>query len=238
MIKTAFVTGGTRGIGAAIARQLKEEGYNVIVSYKENAENASLFFEQTRIPTYRFDIADAKQTKEAMHCILQEHGDIEVLIHNAGITRDGFFHKMTCEMWNDVICTNLMSCFYVIHPVIQRMRDRRYGRIICLSSLNAQKGQIGQTNYSAAKAGILGFVKSLALENVSRGITVNAITPGYIDTDMVQHIPKSTLNKIVETIPIQRLGKPQEVARLVSFLVHESSSYITGSIFPINGGSL
>ncbi len=235
-MRSVLVTGGNRGIGAAICICLKKLGYNVIGTYNTNHEQAATFSKEHSIPFYSFDLANPEQTQEKLQEILKIHGSIDCLVHNAGITCDGFFHKMTLDRWQKVLQTNLLSCFQVTHPLIQGMRERNFGRLIYLTSVNALKGQIGQTNYCAAKAGLIGFVKALALENANKNITVNAIAPGYTDTDMVASINQSTLEKIVESIPAKRLGRPEEIAECIAFLLSEKASYITGSTLHVNGG--
>lgn len=231
-----LVTGGNRGIGAAICITLKKLNYDVIGSYLTNHEQATAFSKKYSIPFYNFNVADPNDTQQKLQEILNTHGPIDCLVHNAGITRDGFFHKMTFDRWQDVLQTNLLSCFQVTHPLIQGMRERNFGRLIYITSVNAVKGQAGQTNYCAAKAGLIGFVKSLALENASKNITVNAIAPGYTETDMVSAINQPVLEKIIEAIPAKRLAKPEEIADCVAFLLSEKASYITGSTLHINGG--
>ena len=235
-MKNVLVTGGSRGIGAAISLRLKREGYFVIASYNSNHHKAEDFSKTHGIPTYSFNVANARDCEKNIAKIIADHGNIDALIHNAGITKDGFFHKMPLENWVDVMETNLMSCFYVTKPLIEHMRNRNYGRLIYLSSVNAIKGQAGQTNYTAAKAGIIGFVRSLALENANKGITVNAVAPGYTDTDMVGAIGESILSKIIEMIPSKRLGRPEEIAETINFLMSDGASYITGTTININGG--
>lgn len=235
-MRQVLVTGGNRGIGAAICLSLKKLGYNVIGTYNNNHQQAEDFSKEHAIPFYSFDLANPQQTQEIIIKILEKHGEIDCLVHNAGITSDGFFHKMTLESWQKVIQTNLMSCFQITHPLIQGMRERSFGRLVYLTSVNALKGQIGQTNYCASKAGLIGFVKALALENANKNITVNAIAPGYTNTDMVANIDQSVLEKIVESIPSKRLGTPEEIAECVAFLLSDKASYITGSTLHINGG--
>lgn len=235
-MRQVLVTGGNRGIGAAICLSLKELGYNVIGTYNNNHQQANDFSKTHSIPFYSFDLANPQQTQEAIAKILAQHGAIDCLVHNAGITSDGFFHKMSLDNWQKVIQTNLMSCFQITHPLIQGMRERSFGRLVYLTSVNALKGQVGQTNYCASKAGLIGFVKALALENANKNITVNAIAPGYTNTDMVADIDKSILEKIVDSIPAKRLGTPEEIAECVAFLLSDKSSYITGSTLHINGG--
>lgn len=235
-MRNVLVTGGNRGIGAAICICLKKLSYNVIGTYNTNHEQAAAFSKEHSIPFYGFDLSNPEQTQEKIQMILDKHGQIDCLVHNAGMTCDGFFHKMTLDRWQKVLHTNLLSCFQVTHPLIQGMRERNFGRLIYLTSVNALKGQIGQTNYCAAKAGLIGFVKALALENANKNITVNAIAPGYTETDMVAAIDQSTLEKIVDSIPSKRLGKPQEIADCIAFLLSENASYITGSTMHVNGG--
>lgn len=232
----AFVTGGTRGIGEAISIHLKANGYHVIAAYATNHEKAENFSKEHAIDTVCCDVTNEQQIKEVISSVLEKHGKIDVLVHNAGITRDSFFHKMDSQKWHEVISTNLNSCFYVTRPIIESMRAQNFGRIILLSSINGLKGQMGQTNYCAAKAGIIGFAKALALENAAKGITVNAIAPGYIETEMVAAIDAKILDQIKAQIPVGRLGKPEEIAKLVSFLADESSGFITGETININGG--
>ena len=235
-MRRVLITGGNRGIGAAISITLKNLGYDVIASYNTNHEQAARFSKEHDIPVYGFNIIDPISTQEKIIEILKNHGPVDCLVHNAGITRDGFFHKMTMDNWLEVLQTNLLSCFQVTRPLIEGMRDRKFGRLIYITSVNALKGQVGQTNYSAAKSGLIGFVKSLALENASKGITVNAIAPGYTDTDMVAGIAESLLNKIIETIPAKRLATVQEIADSVAYLISEKANYITGTTLHINGG--
>jgi acetoacetyl-CoA reductase len=235
--RIAVVTGGTRGIGAAICIALKEAGYRVAANYAHNEPAAKAFHEKTGIPVYKWDVSDYKDCSSGILSIAKElGGTIEVLVNNAGITRDATLHKLSPENWNSVIETNLTSCFNMARAVIDGMRENRFGRIVNLSSINAQSGQFGQTNYSAAKAGVLGFTKALALETASRNITVNAIAPGYIDTDMVAAVPHDAIEKIISKIPVGRLGKPEEIARAVLFLVAEEAGFITGETLSVNGG--
>jgi acetoacetyl-CoA reductase len=237
MARVALVTGGTRGIGAAISKALKAAGYNVAASYAGNDAAASAFKAETGIPVYKWDVASFDACAEGIKKVEVDLGPIEVLVNNAGITRDGAFHKMTIEQWNAVINTNLGSLFNMTRNVIEGMRSRKFGRIINISSINGQKGQFGQVNYSAAKAGDIGFTKALALENARGGITVNAICPGYVNTEMVQAVPKDVIEKsILPMIPVNRLGEPEEIARAVAFLASDDAGYITGSTLTINGG--
>lgn len=235
--RVALVTGGTRGIGAAIAVALRDAGYRVAANYGGNDEGARKFHEETGIPVYRFDVSDFAACRDGVARVEAEVGPIDILVNNAGITRDVTLHKMTPEQWRAVIATNLDSLFNVTRQVIEGMRARGFGRIVNISSINGQKGQVGQTNYAAAKAGVLGFTKALALENAGRGITVNAVAPGYIGTEMVRAVPQEVLEKkILPQIPTGRLGEPEEVARCVLFLVAEEAGWITGSTLTVNGG--
>jgi acetoacetyl-CoA reductase len=232
--RVAVVTGGTRGIGAAIAVGLKKAGYKVAVNYGGNDEAAKKFTAESGIPAYKFDVADFKACQEGVKKIVADLGPVDVLVNNAGITRDGTMHRMTFEQWNEVIQTNIGSCFNMCRAVIDSMRDRNFGRIVNIGSINGQAGQYGQVNYAAAKSGIHGFTKALA--GAAKGITVNAIAPGYIDTDMVRAVPPNVLEKIVAKIPVGRLGKADEIARGVLFLVADEGGFITGSTLSINGG--
>ncbi|MBN9148010.1 MULTISPECIES: acetoacetyl-CoA reductase [unclassified Nitrobacter] len=237
MARVALVTGGTRGIGGAISKALKAAGYTVAASYAGNDAAAEKFKTETGIPIYKWDVASFEACTEGVGKVEAELGPVEVLVNNAGITRDGAFHKMTLEQWSAVINTNLGSLFNMTRPVIEGMRARKFGRIINISSINGQKGQFGQVNYSAAKAGDIGFTKALALENAKAGITVNAICPGYINTEMVQAVPKEVVEKsILPHIPASRLGEPEEIARAVVFLASDDAGFITGSTLSINGG--
>ena len=237
MSRTALVTGGTRGIGAAISIALKEAGFEVCASYAGNDEAAATFKELTGIRVHKFDVSDFDSCHTAILEIEGEIGPIDVLVNNAGITRDGMLHKMTAEQWNEVISTNLNSLFNTTKNVIDSMRDRGFGRIINISSINGQKGQMGQTNYSAAKAGVIGFTKALAQEGARKGITVNCVAPGYVATEMVKAIPEDVLaTQILPYIPVGRLGEPDEIARCVTFLASEEAGFITGSTITVNGG--
>jgi acetoacetyl-CoA reductase len=237
MTRTALVTGGTRGIGAAISKALKGAGYNVAASYAGNDEAAAKFKAETGIAVYKWDVASFDACADGVKKVEAGVGPIDVLVNNAGITRDVPFHKMTLDQWNAVINTNLGSLFNMSRQVIEGMRGRKFGRIINISSINGQKGQFGQVNYSASKAGDIGFTKALALETARGGITVNAICPGYINTEMVQAVPKDVLEqKILPLIPANRLGEPEEIARAVVFLASEESGFITGSTLTVNGG--
>src|SRR3954465_12478140 len=238
MARVALVTGGSRGIGASISRALKADGFTVAASYAGNDQAAQAFKAETGIPVFKWDVGDYDACQAGVKQVEGEVGPVDVLVNNAGITRDGFFHRMTKEQWSAVIRTNLDSLFNMTRPVIEGMRARAWGRVIVISSINGQKGQMGQVNYSAAKAGDIGFVKALAQENANKGITVNAICPGYIGTEMVQAIDPEVLKaKILPLIPVGRLGKPEEIARAVAFLAgEEEGGFITGSTLSINGG--
>ncbi len=237
MTKVALVTGGTRGIGGAISLALREAGFTVAASYAGNETAAAAFKAKTGIAVFRWDVSDFDACAEGVRQVESELGAVDVLVNNAGITRDGFFHKMTKEQWRAVLGTNLDSLFNMTRPVIEGMRARNWGRVIVISSINGQKGQMGQVNYSAAKAGDIGFVKALAQENASKGITVNAICPGYIGTEMVRAIDPDVLAKrILPHIPVGRLGEPEEIAGVVAFLASDKGGYITGSTITINGG--
>jgi acetoacetyl-CoA reductase len=237
MARVALVTGGSRGIGAAISTALKAAGFSVAAVYHGNDEAAAKFKAETGIPVFKWDVASYDACAKGIAEVEAELGPIDVLVNNAGITRDGFFHKMTPENWLAVINTNLNSLFNMTRPVIEGMRARKFGRIICISSINGQKGQAGQANYSAAKAGEIGFIKALAQENANQGITVNAICPGYIGTEMVMAIAPEVLEKrIIPQIPVGRLGRPDEIARCVAFLAAEDAGFITGSTLSANGG--
>ncbi len=237
MSRVALVTGGTRGIGRAISEELKNKGYTVVANYAGNDEAANAFKDETGIPVYKFDVGDFDAVAAAVAQIKADVGAIEVLVNNAGITRDKPLHKMDKTDWDAVIHTNLSSLFNLCRNVIDDMRAASFGRIISISSINGQKGQFGQTNYAASKAGDLGFTKSLALETASKGITVNAVAPGYIGTEMVRAVPEEVLNtKIIPQIPVGRLGEAEEIARCVSFLADDAAGFITGSTLTANGG--
>ena len=237
MARTALVTGGTRGIGAAISKALKGAGYSVAATYAGNDEAAAKFKQETGIPVYKWDVSSFDACAEGIKKVEAEVGPVDILVNNAGITRDVPFHKMTLDQWNAVMNTNLGSLFNMTRQVIEGMRARKFGRIINISSINGQKGQFGQVNYSAAKAGDIGFTKALALETARGGITVNVICPGYIKTEMVQAVPKDVLEqKVIPQIPLNRLGEPEEIARTVVFLASDDSGFITGSTLTINGG--
>ncbi len=237
MARVALVTGGTRGIGAAIAKALKAAGYNVAAVYHGNEEAAQRFKADTGIPVFKWDVSSFDACAEGVKKVEAELGPVDVLVNNAGITRDTMFHRMTPEQWTAVINTNLGSLFNMTRQTWEGMRARKFGRVVNISSINGQKGQMGQANYSAAKAGELGFTKALAQEGARAGITVNAICPGYINTEMVQAVPKDVLEKnIITQIPIGRLGEPEEIARCVVFLASDESGFITGSTLTANGG--
>ena len=236
MARVALVTGGSRGIGAAIAKALKAAGYKVGANYAGNDDAAGKFKAETGIPVFKWDVSSYEACTGGLKKVEAELGPIDILVNNAGVTRDGMFHKMTPEQWVAVINTNLNSLFNMCRPLIEGMRERNFGRIVNISSINGQKGQMGQCNYSAAKAGEIGFTKALALENAKKGITVNAICPGYIGTEMVRAVPKDVLEKnILPQIPVGRLGEPEEVARCVVFLASDDAGFITGSTLTVNG---
>lgn len=234
--RLALVTGGTRGIGEAISIGLQREGYRVLASYQRNQEVADAFSERTGIPVFKFDASDFEATEKSIRAIEADLGPIDILVNNAGITRDGVLHKMSPQNWHDVIETNLSSCFYTCHAVVAGMRERRFGRIVNISSINGLEGQFGQTNYAAAKAGMCGFTKSLAKESARYGITVNSVAPGYVDTEMVRAIAPEVLETIIAKIPVGRLAKPDDVARCVNFLVADDADFITGTTLSVNGG--
>jgi len=237
MTKLALVTGGTRGIGAAIAVKLKADGYNVISTYIGHPENAEKFSKETGIKVYKFDVAYFESCQKGISEIEQSEGkSIDILINNAGITKDRFLHKMSSDEWNAVINTNLNSAFNMTRNVIEKMRNNKFGRIISISSINGIKGQIGQANYSAAKAGLIGFTKAIAQENANKGVTANIIAPGYVGTDMVKKIDPNILKTIVAQIPVGRLAEPSEIAALASYLASDQAGFITGATFSINGG--
>jgi acetoacetyl-CoA reductase len=237
MARVALVTGGTRGIGAAISRALKEAGYTVAANYAGNDEAANAFNAETGISVYKWSVADYDACAEGIASVEADLGPVEVLVNNAGITRDGMFHRMTREQWDAVIGTNLNGLFNMTHPVWPGMRERKFGRVINISSINGQKGQAGQVNYSASKAGDIGFTRALAQEGARAGITVNAICPGYIGTEMVLAIPEKVLaEKIIPQIPVGRLGEPGEIARCVVFLAADDAGFLTGSTISPNGG--
>lgn len=236
MGRVALVTGGTRGIGAAISVALKEAGYSVAANYAGNDDAAQKFTAETGIPTFKWSVADYEACVEGIAKVEAGLGAVDVLINNAGITRDAPFHKMSPQQWKEVIDTNLTGVFNMTHPIWPGMRDRKFGRVITISSINGQKGQFGQVNYSAAKAGDLGFTRALAQEGARAGVTVNAICPGYIATDMVMAVPEKVREGIIAQIPVGRLGEPEEIARCVVFLASDEAGFITGSTISANGG--
>ena len=236
MTKTALVTGGTRGIGAAIARGLGEAGYQVVVTYNGNDEAAADFTRETGIPARKWDVGDYGACEAGVESVSSEYGAVDVLVNNAGITRDGMLHKMGIEDWDAVIRTNLTSAFNMTRAVINGMREGGFGRIIQISSINGQKGQMGQANYAAAKAGLVGFTKSVAQENARKGITANVVAPGYIGTDMVAGVPDKVLEQIIGQIPVGRLGEVDEIAQAVVYLASDAAGFVTGSTLSINGG--
>jgi acetoacetyl-CoA reductase len=236
MSRLALVTGGTRGIGEAISMALRKASYRVVANYSSNDKAAEEFTRRTDIPTAKFDVGDFAACEAAVKNVVGKYGPIDILVNNAGITRDSTMHRMSFEQWNAVIQTNLTSCFNLSRCVIDGMRDRNFGRIVNIGSINGQAGQYGQVNYAAAKSGIHGFTKALAQEGAAKGITVNAIAPGYIDTEMVRAVPPNVLEKIISRIPVGRLGKAEEIARAVLFLVADDAGFITGSTLSINGG--
>ena len=236
MARTALVTGGSRGIGAAISIALKNAGYKVAANYAGNDDAAQKFTAETGIKTYKWSVADYDACVAGIKQVEADLGPVEVLVNNAGITRDAMFHKMTPQQWNEVIGTNLNGAFNMTHPLWTGMRDRKFGRVITISSINGQKGQMGQANYSAAKAGDIGFTKALAQEGARAGITVNVIAPGYIGTEMVMAVPEKVRESIIAQIPVGRLGEPDEIARCVVFLASDEAGFITGSTLSTNGG--
>ncbi len=236
MRRTALVTGGTRGIGKAIAIALQTSGYQVAAVYHSNTQAARTFSETTSIPIFKWDVSDFEACRIGISQVEHELGKIDILVNNAGMTSDTVLHRMDHAQWWNVINTNLGSMFNMSRHVIESMRERGFGRIINISSINGEKGQIGQSNYAAAKAGILGFTKSLALESARKNITVNAIAPGYCDTDMVAAVSPEIIRAIVANIPVGRLGSPADIARMVTFLVADEASFITGTTFDVNGG--
>ena len=236
MARVAIVTGGTRGIGEAISLALKDRGHTVVANYGGNDEKAKAFTAATGIPAYKWDVGDHEATLEGCARVAEEVGPVDIVVNNAGITRDGVLHKMSFEDWNEVMRINLGGCFNMAKACFPGMRERKWGRVVNIGSINGQAGQYGQVNYAAAKSGIHGFTKALAQEGAGHGITVNAIAPGYIDTDMVAAVPANVLEKIVARVPVGRLGKASEIARGVLFLVEDEAGFITGSTLSINGG--
>lgn len=236
MAKVAVVTGGTRGIGHAISVALKHKGYRVAANYGGNDEAAQRFQAETGIPVYKWNVADFAVCEKGVKQVERDLGPIDVLVNNAGITRDVMMHKMTLEQWTEVINVDLNSMFNMVRPIIEGMRNRNWGRIINIASINGQKGQMGQCNYTAAKSGMIGFTKSLAQETAKKGITVNAIAPGYIDTEMVQAVPADVLKGIIAQIPVGRLGTGQDIAKCVLYLASDDSAFMTGATITLNGG--
>jgi acetoacetyl-CoA reductase len=236
MGRIALVTGGTRGIGAAIATGLKAAGHTVAATFAGNVEKAEAFRAETGISVFQWDVADPDACAKGVAAVAAAVGPVDILVNNAGITRDGWFHKMDVAAWRAVLSTNLDSMYAMSRPVIEGMRDRGFGRIVNISSINGQKGQLGQVNYATAKAGVIGFTKALALENARKGVTVNCVCPGYIDTDMVSAVPEKVLEGIIAQIPVGRLGHADEIAALVAYLASDASGFMTGAVLSINGG--
>ena len=236
MSRVAIVTGGTRGIGAATAIALKDASYAVAAVYARDDSKAEEFSARTGIPAYRWDVSDFEACQEGVTRVAADLGPVDVLVNNAGITRDGTMHRMSYEQWRQVIDTNIGSCFNMSRAVIEGMRQRKFGRIVNVGSINGQAGQYGQVNYAAAKSGIHGFTKALAQEGAGHGVTVNAIAPGYVDTEMVAAVPENILEKIIERIPVGRLGRAEEIARAIIFLAADEAGFITGSTLSVNGG--
>ena len=236
MARVALVTGGTRGIGAACCKALKEAGYNVAANYGGNDDAANAFKSETSIPVFKWDVSDFQACQEGVAAVENEVGPIEVLVNNAGISRDAMLNKMTEEQWNQVIRTNLDSVFNVTRHVINGMRERGFGRIISISSINGQQGMLGLSNYCAAKAGMIGFTRAIALEGARKGITANAIAPGYVATELLANVPEKVMEAIVGQIPVGRLGETEDIVRAVMFLVADKADFITGSTVSVNGG--
>ena len=236
MARVAFVTGGTRGIGRAICERLKADGMKVAAGYSGNEEAAQACARELGVMVVKGNVGSYEDCDRAVRAVEAELGPVDVLVNNAGITRDGVFHKMSPAQWSDVIRVNMDSVFNMTRQVIEGMREREWGRIVNISSINGQKGQMGQTNYAAAKAGMIGFTKALALENARKGVTVNCICPGYIDTEMVQAVPETVLASIIAQIPVGRLGRGEEIADMVAFLSGEHAGFVTGSTLSLNGG--
>ncbi len=235
MARVALVTGGTRGIGKAISARLKADGFKVAANYAGNSEAAEATASELGVKVFKWDVGDEAQCAAGIAQVAAELGPVDVLVNNAGITKDGLFHKMSAEKWREVMRVDLDSLFFMTRPLIEGMRERGHGRIINISSINGQKGQVGQVNYSTAKAGMIGFTKALAQECASKGVTVNAIAPGYIDTDMVAAVPEEVLKKIIAGIPVGRLGKAEEIAHAVSFLASDGAAFMTGATLTMNG---
>jgi acetoacetyl-CoA reductase len=237
MARTALVTGGTRGIGAAISISLKEAGYKVAANYAGNDEAARAFAADNDIAVFKWDVADHDGCAAGVAQVEEQVGPVDVLVNNAGISKDGFLHKMTPENWQRVIDVDLCSCYHMSHAVLNGMRGRGFGRIVNISSINGQAGQLGVVNYAAAKAGMLGFTKALALENAAKGITVNAVCPGYVRTDLIAHVSDDMMAKIVSNIPVGRIAECHEIGRCITFLVADEAGFITGSTLSVNGGA-
>ncbi len=236
MSRVVLITGGTTGIGASTAEYFKAQGYNVAVNFASNEEAAKAFTAQTGIPAFRWDVTDAQACLDGVQQVIQSLGTVDVLVNNAGIIRDRGLQKMSLEEWESVLDTDLGSCFHMARAVLPSMKERKFGRIISISSVNALSGQFGQTNYAAAKAGIIGFSKSLALETAHNGITVNVVAPGYTETAMMKDVKEDVLKGIVGKIPLGRLARPDEIARAIFFLAQDESAYITGETLSVNGG--
>ncbi len=237
MVRLALVTGGTTGIGEATCKALKQSGYHVAANYVANNEGAKEFERETGVKTYKWDVTNYEQCLKGVEKICSDFGNsVEILVNNAGITKDGMMHKMTPENWNAVIMTDLSACFYMTRAVINSMREKNFGRIINISSVNAQLGQMGQANYCAAKGGLISFTKALARESAAKGITVNTVAPGYTDTTMVRAVPEKIMKSLIAQIPVGRLAKPEEIADAILFLVSDKSAYITGETLSVNGG--
>jgi len=236
MSRTALITGGVSGIGAATARLLKAHGYTVVANYFGNEAEAQAFHDETGIPVYGWNVGDFAASQASVAKVVAEVGPVDILVNNAGITRDGTLHKMSEEQWRSVIDVDLGGCFNMCRAVIEGMRERRFGRIVNVSSVNALSGQFGQTNYAAAKAGVIGFTKALALEGAARNVTVNAIAPGYTDTAMVAAVSAEAMKAVLGAVPVGRLGTPDEIARGVLFLVEDEAGFVTGATLSINGG--
>jgi len=237
MARVALVTGGTRGIGAAISTSLRDAGYSVAANYAGNDDAARAFAAETGIAVFKWDVADHAACAAGIAQVEEQAGPVDVLVNNAGISKDGFLHRMTPENWQRVIDVDLCSCFHMSHAVLNGMRARGFGRIVSISSINGQAGQLGVVNYAAAKAGMLGFTKALALENAAKGITVNAVCPGYVKTDLIAHVSDDMMSKIVAGIPVGRIAEPEEIGRCVAFLVADEAGFITGSTLSVNGGA-
>lgn len=239
MNRLALITGGTRGIGKAIALKLKSDGYKIILNHREKNgnEEENKFLSESNLPIYEWDISNFDECTKNVKKIEEKHGTIEILINNAGITADSFLHKMSKENWDKVIDVNLSGIFNMCRSVIEKMREKSFGRIVNISSINGLVGVMGQTNYSASKAGIIGFTRSLAMESASKNITVNCVAPGYINTEMTRVIPEDIKKKIIDFIPMKRFGEPKEIANAVAFLINEENSFITGEVLSVNGGA-